>query len=118
MSEVSILADSLECIARLRVRSADNDTRSAFGHGTAQLLQGIVELESLNQAAKRMGMAYSKAWKSIRATEEHLGFDLIERHAQHGSVLTEKGRRFLDCFLCAEEAANRAAAEVFQSWEG
>lgn len=107
----------LHCIARLRVQNDENDTKTAFGHGTAQLLQGIVELDSLNQAAKRMGMAYSKAWKSIRATEEHLGFELIERHAQHGSVLTEKGARFLDYFLRAEAAANQAAAAVFQDWE-
>ncbi len=111
------MSAELECIARLRIRNPGSDTRSAFGHGTAQLLQGIVELDSLNQAAKRMGMAYSKAWKSIRATEAHLGFELIERHAQHGSVLTEKGRQFLDCFLRAEEAAEKAAAEVFLEFE-
>jgi molybdate transport system regulatory protein len=111
------MSAELECIARLRIRNPGSDTRSAFGHGTAQLRQGIVELGSLNQAAKRMGMAYSKAWKSIRATEAHLGFELIERHAQHGSVLTEKGRQFLDCFLRAEEAAEKAAAEVFREFE-
>lgn len=111
------MSAELECIARLRIRNPGSDTKSAFGHGTAQLLQGIVELDSLNQAAKRMGMAYSKAWKSIRATEAHLGFELIERHAQHGSVLTEKGRQFLDCFLRAEEAAEKAAAEVFREFE-
>ena len=111
------MSEPLDCIARLRIRNKESDTKSAFGPGTAQLLQGIVELDSLNQAAKRMGMAYSKAWKSIRATEAHLGFELIERRAQHGSVLTEKGAKFLDYFLRAEEAANRAAAEVFSDWE-
>ena len=117
-NEMAKASESLECIARLRIRNKESDTKSAFGPGTAQLLQGIVELDSLNQAAKRMGMAYSKAWKSIKATEAHLGFDLIERHAQHGSVLTEKGARFLECFLRAQEAANKAAAEVFREWEG
>ncbi len=112
------MAESLACITRLRVCNPESDTRSAFGHGTAQLLQGIVELKSLNQAAKRMGMAYSKAWKSIKATEAHLGFDLIERHAQHGSVLTEKGSRFLELYLRAEEAADKAAAAIMKDWEG
>ena len=110
-------SDSLECIARLRIRSRESDTKTAFGHGTAQLLQGIVELDSLNQAAKRMGMAYSKAWKSVRATEAHLGFDLIERHAQHGSVLTEKGSRFLELYLRAEEAADKAASKIMREWD-
>ncbi len=111
------MKDTMKCIVRLRVCNTESDTKSAFGHGTAQLLQGIVELQSLNQAAKRMGMAYSKAWKSIKATEAHLGFDLIERHAQHGSVLTEKGLRFLERFLRAEEAANRAAEDLFRDWD-
>ena len=110
--------DKLICVTRLRVLRTGQDSKTAFGHGTAQLLQGIQELRSLNQAAKRMGMAYSKAWKSIKATEAHLGFDLIERHAQHGSVLTEKGSRFLELYLRAEEAADKAAAAIMKDWEG
>ena len=91
--------DKLNCITRLRIRRGEEDTKTAFGHGTAQLLQGIREFKSLNRAAKRMGMAYSKAWKSVRSTEDHLGFQLIERKAQHGSELTAEGERFLDFFL-------------------
>ncbi len=108
--------DKLICVTRLRVLRSGQDSKTAFGHGTAQLLQGIQELRSLNQAAKRMGMAYSKAWKSIRATEDHLGFQLIERKAQHGSVLTAEGERFLDHFLRAEAAAEKAASQVFADW--
>ncbi|MBR5701254.1 MAG: LysR family transcriptional regulator [Oscillospiraceae bacterium] len=108
--------DKLNCITRLRIRRGEEDTKTAFGHGTAQLLQGIRELKSLNRAAKRMGMAYSKAWKSIRSTEDHLGFQLIERKAQHGSELTEQGERFLDYFLRAEAAAAEAASKVFEDW--
>ena len=108
--------NKLNCITRLRIRRGEEDTKTAFGHGTAQLLQGIRELKSLNRAAKRMGMAYSKAWKSIRSTEDHLGFPLIERKAQHGSELTEQGERFLDYFLRAEAAAEEAASKVFEDW--
>ena len=110
------MEEKLNCITRLRIRRGEEDTKTAFGHGTAQLLQGIRELKSLNRAAKRMGMAYSKAWKSIRSTEDHLGFPLIERKAQHGSELTQQGERFLDYFLRAEAAAEQAAAQVFADW--
>ncbi len=110
------MEEELKCITRLRIRRGEEDAKTAFGHGTAQLLQGIRELQSLNRSAKRMGMAYSKAWKSIRATEEHLGFQLIARKAQHGSELTEEGERFLDLFLRAEQAAEQAAAAVFREW--
>ncbi|MCR4771957.1 MAG: LysR family transcriptional regulator [Oscillospiraceae bacterium] len=109
------MENRLDFITRLRVTASGADTKTAFGHGTAQLLQGVVELHSLNRAAKRMGMAYSKAWKSIRDTESHLGFALLERQAQHGSVLTENGEKFLEAFLAAEQAADAAAREVFKS---
>ncbi|MBP5165970.1 MAG: LysR family transcriptional regulator [Oscillospiraceae bacterium] len=102
-------------IARLRVTVPGADTKTSFGHGTAQLLQGVVELHSLNRAAKRMGMAYSKAWKSIRETEAHLGITLMERQAQHGSVLTPEGAKFLEAFLAAERAADAAVREAFKS---
>ena len=103
-------------ITRLRVKVPDGDVGTSFGHGTAQLLQGVVELHSLNRAAKRMGMAYSKAWKSIRETEAHLGFALLERRAQHGSVLTPNGEKLLEAFLAAVLAADTAARETFKSF--
>ena len=104
------------CVVRLRLQNDESENDSSFGPGTALLLQGIAELKSLNKAAKRMGMAYSKAWISIRATEEHLGVALIERHGQHGSVLTAEGERLLTFFLRAQAAAEQAAADVFQDY--
>lgn len=100
---------------RIKVFAPEGDRKYAFGKGTALLLRGIEKHRSLNKAAKEMGMAYSKAWKSINATEDYLGFKLIERQAQRGSVLTEKGHRFLDIYEEAEKQATRAAAEVFEN---
>ncbi len=111
------MADKLNFNVRIKVFAEDGDVKSAFGKGTAMLLHGVDELHSLNKAAKRMGMAYSKAWKGINATEEQLGFKLIERQAQHGSVLTEQGRRFLAVYDEACEKAKAAAYEVLKNSE-
>lgn len=35
----------------------------AFGPGVAQLLKGIEEMGSMQKAAEKMGLSYSKAWK-------------------------------------------------------
>lgn len=102
---------------RIKVFAPEGDKKHAFGKGTAMLLRGVEAHRSLNKAAKEIGMAYSKAWKSINATEEYLGFKLIERQAQHGSVLTEKGRAFLELYEEAEKKAYSAAAEVFEGSE-
>lgn len=107
---------NLKCVVRLRVESRKENEGSAFGHGTAALLEGVKEYGSLNRAAKEMGMAYSKAWKSIKKTEECLGFELMERKAQHGSVLTDKGEEFLIVFKNAEEEAQAAAQKVLDKF--
>lgn len=98
---------------RIRVKKMDSPTDFSFGKGAAGLLTGIEQYSSLNQAAKNMGMAYSKAWKIIKETEEHLGFALIERLGAKGSKLTEEGRVFLNYYRQAETAALEALEKVY-----
>lgn len=102
---------------RLKVGSPGSDPATAFGKGTAALLRGVDATGSLNRAAAGMGMAYSKAWTGINKTEEQLGFKLIDRQAQHGSVLTQRGRRLLEIYDKAERAAERAAQAVLDEAE-
>lgn len=106
--------DQYQCVVRIRVERIGSDSSHAFGRGTASLLLGIQELHSLNKACKRMGMSYSKAWKSINATEEHLGFKLIERDGARGSRLTEKGKRFLEIYELAEAAARASVESILR----
>jgi len=98
---------------RIRVKKIDSPTDFAFGKGVAGLLTGIEQYSSLNQAAKNMGMAYSKAWKKMKETEEHLGVPLIERLGARGSKLTEEGQVFLNCYRQAETAALEAIEKVY-----
>lgn len=111
------MAEKISFNVRIKVFAPEGDHKRAFGKGTAMLLRGVEVHHSLNKSAKEMGMAYSKAWKSINATEEYLGVKLIERQAQHGSVLTEKGRRFLAVYEEAEKRAAEAAFEVFKDFD-
>ncbi len=48
-----------------------------FGPGVAALLQNVQEHHSLRAAAAAMGMAYSKAWTILKASETQLGFKLL-----------------------------------------
>ena len=99
---------------RIRVKKTDSPTDFSFGKGVAQLLTGIEEYASLNQAAKHIGMAYSKAWKKIKETEEHLGFPLIERLGAKGSRLTREGAVFLNYYRQAETAALETIKKIYQ----
>lgn len=111
------MSNEIQFNVRIKVFAPEGDRKHAFGKGTALLLRGIEKHHSLNKSAKEMGMAYSKAWKSINGTEEHLGFKLIERQGQRGSVLTEKGLRFLEIYEEAENMASQAARKVLENAE-
>jgi molybdate transport system regulatory protein len=56
----------------------DNNGK-AFGEGPYRLLKGVEKTGSLRQAAIDMGMSYRKAWLTLHASEEKLGFSLLER---------------------------------------
>ena len=84
--------------ARLKFKNPDIEAPGAFGYGITLLLAGVEEEHSLNRAAKRMGMAYSKAWRIVREAETQLGYDLLERDGARGSTLTDKGKRALEVF--------------------
>ena len=98
-----------QCSVRVMVKCANSDDSGGFGPGMAQLLAGVREQHSLNKAAKSMGMAYSKAWNSINALEEGLGFKLIERKGANGSALTAEGADFLALYDRVAKAAQAAA---------
>lgn len=102
---------------RLRLKKPGVDWPAAFGPGTAMLLQGVREFHSLNRAAKEMHMAYSKAWKRLKETEEQLGYKLLERNGPKGSELTKEGEETLALFLAMERAAYKAVEDVYDSWE-
>lgn len=108
------IKEEFNCVVRIRVQRVGSDTDHAFGRGTATLLLGVQEHNSLNKACKRMGMSYSKAWNSINATEEHLGFKLIEREGARGSRLTERGKRFLEVYELAEAAARASVESILR----
>lgn len=96
---------ALRATARLTILGTDEEKPGGFGYGCVQLLRGVDEEKSLNRAAKRMGMAYSKAWRLLNEAEDQLGCKLLNRNGALGSTLTPEGRR-------AMEGYERLQAEV------
>lgn len=88
----------LSAHARLTISDDTRDLPGAFGGGCAALLEGVADEGSLNRAAKRMGMAYSKAWRIVREAEEHMNAELLTRDGARGSRLTPEGERALAAY--------------------
>ena len=111
------LTPGCETRIKLTIVNASKELRGGFGHGSAALLHGVQETGSLNAAAKRLGMAYSKAWRLIKDAEEELGIKLLLRDGARGSTLTAEGLEFLTSYdaLLQElhEHANKQFARLF-----
>ena len=75
---------------------------------------GVRETGSLNAAAKRMHMAYSKAWRIIKETESALGIDLLIRDGAHGSTLTPEGNDLLDAYVSITDELIKEGTELYK----
>lgn len=89
---------TMKAKARLTLRCMDDEIPGAFGHGCVLLLQGVAEEHSLNKASKRMGMAYSKAWRIMKEAEAQLGCKLLDRDGARGSTLTPEGQEVMEAY--------------------
>jgi molybdate transport system regulatory protein len=82
----------------LRVRSKiwiENDQgKLVIGTGRVRILEAILELGSMNKAARKLRQPFRAVWGKIKATEERCGFKLVERTTE-GSSLTREGLELL-----------------------
>lgn len=99
---------------RLAIGNPKSKSNSVFGKGIANLCLGVRELGSLNAAAKRMGMAYSKAWRIIKETESALDVQLLVRDGAHGSELTNDGNMLLDTYLSISDKLSEKALTLYK----
>lgn len=95
-----------------------------FGPGLATLLTLVRERHSLRAAAAEMGMAYSKAWRILRDSEQALGFPLLDSTTggKHGggAALTDEGAAILADYerFCRElkSQGDELFAKCFDKW--
>jgi molybdate transport system regulatory protein len=95
----------------------DNNGK-AFGDGPYTLLIRVEKMGSLHQAAKQMGMSYSKAWRLIRTLEERLGFTLLERKVGGiyggGSRVTPQGKDLMNHYERFRRNVEKGLEKIYQ----
>lgn len=108
--------ENLNYKIRLRIYKSD----LIFGPGVAELMEYVEETESLSEACRKMGMAYSKGWKIVKRAEEDLGFALMKgtRGGANGGrmQLTEDGKEFIACYRAMNEELHETADRLFQKY--
>lgn len=100
----------------------DDEGDKLFGRGPLTLLKKTDELGSLHKAAKEMNMAYSKAFKIIKNSEDKLGFPLMIRTAGGksggGSILSDEAKKLIFQYELFEHRIRNKIDEVFRSTFG
>ena len=86
----------------LRVRSKiwiENDKgKLVIGTGRLRILEAILEVGSMNKAARKLKQPFRAVWGKIKATEERCGFKIVERTGD-GSKLTKEGMDLLSTYM-------------------
>lgn len=109
MSKVNHIAPAI----KLSLVNPQSESKSVLGKGVITLMRNIEKDHSLNKAAKRMNMAYSKAWRILRNTSVALGCDLVESVRPTGSRLTKDGKALLDLYDKMEQHLRKEADDYF-----
>jgi len=99
--------------SQLQVRSKiwlEMNGEPVFGQGREELLLLIKKGNSINAAAKSMGIPYRKAWTYIDAMERRLGFPLVRRQkggaGGGASSLTPQAAALLEKFQHLQRGFN------------
>jgi molybdate transport system regulatory protein len=70
-----------------------------FGPGPVELLQLIEETGSINQAARKMGMSYKKAWEIVSRLNEKMGSPMVITatggEKGGGSTISEEAKQMI-----------------------
>ena len=83
----------------------------------AMLLHLVADTHSVQDACSLMQISYSTAWKMLNHVEEELGFPLVARNrggaSGNGTLLTEKGRAFMNVYDHFSDHLNREAQRLY-----
>ncbi|MGI6031701.1 MAG: winged helix-turn-helix domain-containing protein [Eubacteriales bacterium] len=104
--------------ARCKSWIETDEGEKAFGEGPWRLLKKVEETGSLNQAAKRLNMSYTRAVDIMKRAESSLGFPLLIREkggaGGGGSVITPEARAYMRKYERFWEETRLAVAQIYR----
>jgi molybdate transport system regulatory protein len=85
----------------------EGDGTRFFGPGPVELLQLIEQTGSINQAAKKMGMSYKKAWEIVSRLNEKVGSPLVITatggEKGGGSTISDEAKQMIEWYVLLRE---------------
>lgn len=108
--------DGVEIRADLKiVAPSDGNMPATIDEEAMRLCECVEETGSLNKAAKKMGMSYSRGWRILNRIETSFGIRILDTDGARGSVPTDDAKKLIEAFYLAQEAAEKAARETICS---
>lgn len=105
----------MESHAKLFIFSSE--TEGFFGDGKWRLLVAVREHGSIQEAARRLGRGYRKAWGDIKRAEEGFGRKIVRKTRGGPSggrtELTEFGNRLLDAWARYRDEVRSCMSDAF-----
>jgi len=93
-----------------------------FGPGVCELLEKISETGSIQAAAAKMELSYTKAWRILNQAEKEMGTTLITRvsggRRGGSSTLTEAGEAAVRDFRIMEKKLSEYAEKLLKEYWG
>jgi molybdate transport system regulatory protein len=100
----------------LRVRSKiwiENEKGElVIGTGRLSILEAILEVGSMNGAARKLKLSFRAIWGKIKATEKRCGFKLVDTTSE-GSELTREGLHLLWTYTRLKNRCDKYADSQF-----
>ena len=94
-----------------------SEAEGVFGDGKWRLLVAVGEHGSIQEAARRLGRGYRKAWGDIKRAEEGFGRRIVRKMRGGPSggrtELTEFGNQLLDAWTCYRTEVRSCMNEAF-----
>ena len=75
----------------------EEDGKVLFGKGRNEILKAVEDRKSLNGAVKKLEMSYRAAWGRLKASEERIGFKLVDHGPRKKAVhITPEAKAIID----------------------
>ncbi|MDO4594275.1 MAG: LysR family transcriptional regulator [Tissierellia bacterium] len=103
---------------KAHVKTQIEGNKRFMGPGPYELLKYLKDENTVKDAAKKMNLSYSKAWKMINLIEKELGEKILDRKSGGSdggeSSLNKIGIELLEKYELYEKKIEKYANDVFE----
>ena len=103
---------------KTKIWLVDEEGRMIIGEGRRRIFSLIHKTGSMNQVASLLKMSYRAVWGKVKATQDSLGFKIVETNKKRGSCLTKEGLDLLKRYEDFKKELSDIETKLFEKYFG